>query len=180
MEKTSSFIDPKKIVSQIGLEKNSVVADFGCGSGYFTIPIAEMLGEEGMVYALDVLSSALESIESQKKIRGLSNITTKRVNLEKEGGSKLENESIDCVVMKDMLFQNKGKEIIIKEAMRVLKSGGKALVVEWDEKEASFGPEKILKVEKDNLKNLITQAGFKIDKEINDAGDYHYGFVAVK
>ena len=101
----NQFINPADIINHLGVLRNSIVADFGCGSGYFSVPLAQFIGEEGKVYALDVLASALESDESKAKIHGLSNIITKRVNLEKEGGSKFSNESMDWVILKDMLFQ---------------------------------------------------------------------------
>ena len=101
-----SFLDPKEIIKQINVPEGSTVADFGCGSGFFSLAFAEAIGEEGKVYSLDILPSALESVESKAKLQGLTNIIPQRVNLEKEGGSKLSPESVDWVIMKDMLFQN--------------------------------------------------------------------------
>jgi len=175
----NQFINPDDIINQLGVSRNSVVADFGCGSGYFSIPLAQFIGEEGKVYALDVLASALESVESKAKIHGLSNIITKRVNLEKESGSKFSDESVDWVILKDVLFQNNKKDIILKEAYRVLKKSGKLLIIEWNEKAGTFGPGSDLKVSSEGLKKLIAGGGFKIEKEIS-AGDYHYGFIAAK
>lgn len=173
------FINPADIINQLGILRNSIVADFGCGSGYFSIPLAQFIGEEGKVYAMDVLTSALESVESKAKLSGLSNIITKRVNLEKEGGSKLDGENVDWVILKDMLFQNNKKDIILKEARRILKKDGKMLVIEWNEKAGAFGPGSDLKISREELKKLIISGGFKIEKEIS-AGDYHYGFIAAK
>lgn len=175
----NQFINPADIINQLGVLRNSIVADFGCGSGYFTIPLAQHIGEDGKVYALDVLTSALESVESKAKIHGLSNIITKRVNLEKEGGSKLDSESVDWIILKDMLFQNNKRDVILKEARRILKKDGKMLAIEWNEKASAFGPGNDLKISREELKKLIAGGGFEIEKEIS-AGDYHYGFIAAK
>jgi len=179
MEVEAKFIDPKEIIGQLDLEKGSAVADFGCGSGYFSVPFAQEVGSEGKVHCLDVLSQALESVESQAKILGISNIITKRVNLENENGSKLENDSMDWVIMKDVLFQNENKQNIIKESYRVLKSGGKILIMEWNDKNLLVGPEKSKRVSPERMTELVNGQKFKIKKNI-PAGDFHYVVVAEK
>ena len=140
------FIDPVKIVNAAGISPGNTVADFGCGSGYFSIPVAQAVGEEGVVYSLDILPQALEEVQSKAKILGLTNIITKRVNLENENGSGFGKEELDWVIMKDVLFQNKEKGDIVKEAYRVLKPGGKALIMEWNDSDSSVGPAKELRL----------------------------------
>lgn len=173
------FMDPNMIISQLGLEKGITVADFGCGSGYFSLPIAEAIGTDGKIYALDVLPSALESVESRAKIMGLTNIIIKRVNLEKENGSKLEGDSLDWVILKDMLFQNSKKDIILAEAYRVIKPGGRMLVVEWNENDSSMGPAQQLRIKKEDMVDLIQTQKFAIEREVN-AGNFNYAFVVRK
>jgi len=173
------FIDPMMVINQLGMSAGVKAADFGCGSGYFSIPLAQIIGNEGILYSLDVLPQSLESVESRAKILGLTNIITKRVNLEKENGSKLESNSLDWVILKDMLFQNGGKNVIIKEAYRVLKPGGRMLVVEWNENDSSIGPEQKLRIKKDDLVNFIQTQKFSLEREIN-TGDFHYGLVVTK
>ncbi|EKE16012.1 MAG: hypothetical protein ACD_11C00054G0002 [uncultured bacterium] len=173
------FLDPVKIINQIDIAQDSVIADFGCASGYFALPFAQRVSKEGKLFALDILPHILETVKSRAIALGLSNVTTKRVNLEKENGSEMDSESLDWVIMKGVLFQNKDKSAIIKEAYRVLKSGGKILVVEWGDSDFSIGPHKNLRIPVDILKELVEKEKFRIEKDI-DAGSFHYAFVAVK
>jgi ubiquinone/menaquinone biosynthesis C-methylase UbiE len=173
------FADPQSIIDQLEINLGMVVADFGCGGGFFSLPLAKKVGEKGRVYALDILKDKLESVESQAKVQGLTNIIPKRVNLEVLGGSKLETESVDWVIMKDMLFQNQGKEKILAEAKRVLKTGGRALIIEWDVNDLSIGPEKSLRVFKENLLELAKEGGWGMEKEI-EVGNFHYSLVLRK
>jgi len=46
------FRDPYKLLRAAGLEQGQQVLEVGCGPGYFTIPAAEMVGDEGEVYAV--------------------------------------------------------------------------------------------------------------------------------
>jgi ubiquinone/menaquinone biosynthesis C-methylase UbiE len=174
------FIDPQLIIAQLDLKEGDLVADFGCGPGYFSLPFAKAVGESGKVFALDVLPQALETVLGKMKNSALANIVASRVNLEKENGSKLDPDSLDWVILKDVLFQNKKKDVIIAEAFRVLKTGGKVIVVEWDRKhDSAIGPENELRIPKDILKKMFVDRKFSITKDIN-AGDFHFAFVAVK
>lgn len=175
----TKFLDPVQIVSQIDIEGGDVVVDFGCGSGYFSLELAKKIGNKGEVYAIDVLPSALEAVLSRAKTLGLSNIVAKRANLEGEKGSGLGADFADIVVMKDMLFQNKDKKAILKEAHKVLKPHGKAVIVEWNDKDLTIGPEKKLRISKENLEKMAAEAGFKVEKELK-AGDFHYSVLLSK
>ncbi len=178
------FVDPRKVLAEAGVKKGWTGADFGCGSGYFTIALAEKVlagggakgGEDGKVYALDVLPSSLESVKGAAKIKELTNIILKKANIEILGGSGLKDGSLDVVVVKDVLFQNREKENIIKEAARVLKGKGMLIVVEWDSwKNFSIGPAADIRVKKEDVLEMAKD-DFDFLRELN-AGGYHYGLL---
>lgn len=175
----NDFMKPEEIIRQLGLRPGDVIADFGCAAGYFSIPLAKAVGEAGKLYALDILPQMLETVASRAKSAGLTNVETKRVNLEKENGSRLEKDSLNWVVMKDVLFQNKDKELMLKEAYSVLKNGGKIVVIEWEKNNNFIGPDAGLRISREDLKKIMEGCGFVIEKEI-DAGDFHYALIAVK
>lgn len=174
-----NFVDPATVVKQLSINPGSQVADFGCGSGYFSFEFARRIGTEGTVYAMDVLPSALEAVGSRAKTLGINTVVTRRVNLENEQGSGLGNNTMDWVILKDILLQNQKKDVILREVARVLKPGGQMLVMEWNPDESLVGPEKSLRVGKDALQQLIVQAGLSVDRELG-VGGFHYAFIAKK
>lgn len=179
MDERISFVDPKKIIKMAGIKCGDRVADFGCGAGYFSIPAATIVGEGGEIYSFDVLPSAIEAVESHAKVQGVDNIIVKRVNLEKENSTKLANESVDWVIIKDVLFQNgKGRQGILKEAKRILKSGGSILVMEWNNNLA-IGPDSKSRITTKDMIDMIFAEDF-VFKNQTDAGDYHYVVTATK
>jgi ubiquinone/menaquinone biosynthesis C-methylase UbiE len=64
---------PEKTVSRL-LHIGSVAADLGCGPGYFTIPIAKLVGPTGKVYAVDSDEKSIRVIETKSGAQGLGSI----------------------------------------------------------------------------------------------------------
>ncbi len=160
------FINPKEIVDNLEIKPGMQVADFGCGTGFFTFPIANKIGEEGVIYALDILPEKIEVIQSQAKLAKFSNIITKRVNLESKNGSGLNDASMDWVIIVNMLYQNKKKENIMLEAKRILKKNGKILLIDWENLDNSIGPNLKIRISKDEIMKMLIKSGFGIFKEI--------------
>jgi len=175
----STFVDPKAVIRSLPVAPKGVVADFGCGAGYFSVEFARAVGASGEVIALDVLPSALEAVESQIKTLGLKNIRTKRVNLEHEGGSGLDAASVDWVVAKDVLFQNEKKDVLVREIARVLRSGGHALVMEWNPETPGIGPDAGTRISQTSLRELLASVQLSIVQDI-PVGAFHYAFLVTK
>ena len=175
---TGGFLNPEKALEEFGIKEGMKIADFGCGAGYFAILTAKAVGETGIIYAVDVLKTALESVRSTAKAEGLLNIKTVWANLEIKGGSSLEDESVDIVLLANILFQSTKKAAIIKEARRVVKKGGKMIVIDW-KKDQPMGPPQDLIVSEDLIKDLAEKEGFRLERKFS-AGDRHWGIIFVK
>jgi ubiquinone/menaquinone biosynthesis C-methylase UbiE len=175
LDQTNRFLSPQEIVNQFNIESNSQVADFGSGAGDFAIAIAELLSNQGRVYAIDVLESAHQSLRSRSKIKSITNIELILANLECDSGSKLQKESLDLVMIHNIMFQVSNKKKLIQEAHRVLKSNAKLAMIEWD-MTSPIGPAKNLRLPEREIVSLVQNNGFSIDYKIK-AGKYHYGYI---
>lgn len=179
MQGTGGFINPEKVIAQLDIKPGMIVADFGCGHGYFTLPIAKIVGSEGRVWAVDVLAEALEAVRSRAQLEGAANVETARGNLESPSGSGLSENFVDLVLLHNVLFQSQKKSDIIKEAKRVLKIGGVFVLVDWNKEPASIGPPGGWRLSFDEAKALAVEGGFAFNK-VFDAGEYHYGLTFIK
>lgn len=173
------FVDPKQVIRELSVGLGDTVADFGAGSGYFSFEFAKTVGSEGKVYALDVLPSALEAITSRAKTLGLANVVATRVNLERPNGSGLGAGSVDWVIVKDVLMQNKDKATILREVARILKPDGRAIIIEWHPDEGTVGPERELRIAPEQLKAWLSESGLSVVDE-PAVGGFHYAFVVKK
>ena len=113
----------------------------------------------------------------QVKLFHLFNIETQRTDLELPRGSGIRDESIDKVLISNILFQAQNKNAVGVEAHRILRKSGSLMVVEWSENSSSVGgPSLDHRVGKDETKKILESAGFSFYKEFS-AGSHHYGLI---
>jgi len=171
----SSFINPRQILSEhLELKKNMLAADFGCGSGEWVVALARML-ENGKVYAIDLLEAPLSAVRSKARVNNLQNIEIVKSDIEKTISRLLAN-SLDLVLMSNLLFQSNDKKAIFREAGRVLKTGGKILAIDWD-KDSRIGPGQ--KTSVPDIKQAALETGFSLMEEFK-SGSFHFGLIFIK
>ena len=173
--KTKSFLNPVDLLSQVGLEEGMSVADFGCGNGYFSVAAAKMVGSNGQVNALDILEHMLSQTASQAKLEEVYNVTTIHCDLDNESCKQIDDQSIDFVIVSSLLHQVVKKGNILREAYRVLKTGGQIMVVEW-QATSSFGPPRGERVSESDIRAKLQEFGFKPSSELS-AGSFHYALL---
>ncbi len=172
------FLDPSQILPYADLARGSVIADFGCGNGFYPVAAAKIAGENGQVYAVDIKDEALGATMSAAKHAGLKNIYVIKYNLENPGVPIKEN-SCDAAILAGILHLSKLQKNILRETYRVLKSGGKAIVIEWKKEPLPFGPGINSRISPQESSGLFAAAGFTLKGEI-PADAFHYAQVFVK
>ncbi|MCX6795919.1 MAG: class I SAM-dependent methyltransferase, partial [Candidatus Falkowbacteria bacterium] len=71
------LLNQELIIKKAGATEKMKVADLGCGStGFFIFPFAQIVGKDGIVYAIDVKKSALESVIKKARLNNLRQIKT--------------------------------------------------------------------------------------------------------
>ena len=174
------LIDPFKVLEGAGIRSGMKVADFGCGTlGHYVFAASHLVGAEGRVYAIDILKSVLNSIESRTKMEGASNVTALRGDIERAGGVKIADGSLDIGLLLNNLFMSKQKEAMVRECVRMVKPGGKFVIIDWKPAGIPFGPDPESRVPPEEARRLGETAGLKFEKEIVP-GQFHYGFVFTK
>ncbi|MFA6106198.1 MAG: methyltransferase domain-containing protein [Patescibacteria group bacterium] len=176
----NALLDAKLILSRAAIKEGMVVADLGCGaSGHFVFPSAKIVGKKGIVYAVDILKTILQTIDKRAKLENLQNVRTVWSDLEIFGATKIEAGSLDTAYLINTLYQSKKRMEIIREAARLLKKSGKLIVVEWKSTASPFGPSVDDRVDKELLMKGSAKLGFNIEDEF-EAGEYHYGAIFIK
>ncbi len=173
---SGGLMNPEEVIKEIDIKSGMIVADFGCGAGYFTIPIAKLVKNSGKVFAVDVLKSALGSVISKAKLFGLLNIETLRANVEIVGGSKIKDGSVDLVILANILFQCNDYDSVINEAKRITRENGKIVIIDWIPDKVPLGPKFERCLSEEDVKKLSIRNGLKIIKKLN-TNSRHYGMI---
>ena len=161
---------PEITLKDIGLRSGMVFMDVGCGDGFFTIPAAQVVGEKGVVYAVDIDASAIEKLKDKAAEKGLKNINA-------EIGAAEETvfceECADIVFYGRVLHDFRDPAKVLRNAKRMLKPAGTLVDLDWKKKPTVFGPPVWIKFSEKQAAGLIKTAGFTIES-IRDAGRDFY------
>ncbi len=178
----TQLLDAASILrEQLDIRPGQVYADLGIGSSaHFVFPGAALVGPDGKVYAVDILKSVLAAAQSRATSSGITQIETVWTDLEIYGAAKaIANESVDRMSMVNLLYQTKKDEHVFNEANRMLKPGGKCLVIDWLPQGASFGPPAEVRTSLDKVRQMAQVVGWK-ETETFHPSDYHFGVVFQK
>jgi ubiquinone/menaquinone biosynthesis C-methylase UbiE len=155
LELESQVLD---MLKQLGISRGHTVLDFGCGYGAYTIPVAEIVGEQGRVYALDKDKEALDSLMHSGELAGLNNINRMETSGELEIG--LTDESVDVVLLFDVFHsfyfpKAVDRRRLLGEIHRVMKPSAFLSISVW--------PNLVEPEAEDEIKDT----GFHLEKEIS-------------
>ncbi len=177
----NQLLNPKDILEKIAeLSYGQTVAGLGCGpKAYFSFQAARIVGDKGLVYAVDVLKEVLSSVESHAKSNGFDNVKTIWSDLEIYGATKIPENSIDLVMLINVLYQSANIPNILKEATRLIKKEGKILIIDWMGIGTPLGPQGSKRVDPNYIKGLSDALNLSLLKEFQ-AGQYHFGLIFKK
>jgi ubiquinone/menaquinone biosynthesis C-methylase UbiE len=119
--KARDLLQPRKeILQEANIKPGFLVLDYGCGPGGYVAAAAEMVGEAGQVYALDIHPLAIQRVQNIARKRRLANVGTIQTDCE----TGLPDNSVDVVLLYDVFHGLSDPQAILTELHRVLKRDG--------------------------------------------------------
>jgi ubiquinone/menaquinone biosynthesis C-methylase UbiE len=118
------FFSPSAVrrhLSKVPLKEGMTVVDYACGPGRYTIPIAEIVGPKGKVFAVDIQPVAIETVKRKAARKRLSNIEAVLVDSFDTG---IPGGAADVVLLVDMIHMVSDRGSLVREAHRLLKPDG--------------------------------------------------------
>ncbi len=182
MELPKIIIDIPKILHQSGIKPGDMVADLGTGrEGRMAIPAAQIVGESGASYAIDVVKAILPAVQTKAKMRGANNVQTVWSDLEVYGATRaIRDNTLTIGYLVTTLFQSSKHEAMIKECHRMIRPGGKLVMVDWKPGvQTRVGPEEARRVHPEEVKSICEKMNMHQVDEF-EAGPYHWGLIFVK
>ncbi len=147
---------PRVLLKSLGIQPGQTVLDLGCGAGFWTNPLAEIVQEAGFVWALDVSQEMLDALSEQNPPGQVHLLLSE---LPKIG---LPDASLDWIWAAFVVHEVEPLDNLMLEIKRVLRPGGEVAILEWLPKAAhEDGPPGHHRIETGTLIELLLAAGFE-------------------
>ena len=108
------------ILKEVGIKPGFHVLDYGCGPGSYIVPLAELVGKSGRIYALDIHPLAIQKVQDIASKKQLANVET----ILSDCKTGLLDNSLDVVLFYDTFHALSAPGGILEELHRVLKADG--------------------------------------------------------
>ena len=145
------------IIANLSLEDNSVVADIGAGTGYFSFPVARRV-PGGRVLAVDIQEEMLNIIEKRKKQAGIGNIETV---LGSATDPNLPAETVDLAFIVDAYHEFSHPFEMSQAIFSALKPGGRLVLIEYRGEDASVPIKPLHKMTQQQVRKEMQALGFR-------------------
>jgi len=171
------MIDINLLFEKGQLQQGMHIADFGCGrTAHVVLPAARIVGEKGIVYAVDIMKDIIHEVDKRAKDNGFFNVQPVWADLERIGASHIPNKSLDVGFLVNTLVQSNNRHAILEECARLLKDKARLIIVDWSKKGLRFGPQDGRFVDFQDIKDWAKMRGFVVQEEFI-CGPYHSGIV---
>jgi len=151
------LLPPEETLCRLGLAEGDIVADLGCGIGYFTVPAARIVGSQGKVYGLDILAEMLEIVEDKARDKRLANVETVQV---KENEFMLADQTIQYALACLVTHEVEDPFAFFREVHRILQSEGKLAIIEWIKQDSKMGPPIEHRLDNVAVAEVLQQCGY--------------------
>ncbi|MBI3399028.1 MAG: class I SAM-dependent methyltransferase [Deltaproteobacteria bacterium] len=166
-------LNPAQFLIENGLKEGMSFADIGCGPGFFSMPALDIVGDSGIVYAIDTQEEMLKKLMERKPPGNLKAIKSK------ENSIPLKDGIVDFALLAFVLHETEDGSAFLKEVKRLLRAGGSLLLLEWEKKVEDKGPPFEERIDRGDAWALIEKAGFKI-RGVFGQNPSHYQIKAQK
>lgn len=148
---------PRSLLSHLGIQPGHTVLDLGCGTGFWTLPLAEIVGASGIVWALDVSQEMLDTLAERKPPTLVRPLLSELPHID------LPAASVDWIWAAFVIHEVESLENLITEMRRVLRDGGHLAILEWRPDAAhDDGPPNPHRLSPTKVIQQLKTAGFEI------------------
>jgi len=151
---------PGETLINLGLEKDDIFVDVGCGTGYFTEGAVSIISDTSRIYALDTSSEMLEALKerlSDLSVPGLDRLNTVQTA---EYDFKVPDNTATFCILSFVLHEVDDKSRFLLEGKRIVQPGGTLAVIEWERKPTVHGPPMDHRLEKSRVAKWFVETGF--------------------
>jgi ubiquinone/menaquinone biosynthesis C-methylase UbiE len=164
---------PTKMRKELNVKPGMAVCDMGCGNGFHTLPLAEMVGEKGKVFAVDVQPEMIEMLNKRIAAKGIKNIEP-IVGLYHD--PKLPPNSCDMILLVDVYHEFSHPVQMLASMHAALKPDGQLVLVEFRAEDENVPIKPEHKMSKAQIHKEMNANGFTLKREFDGLPWQHLMF----
>ena len=157
--KRDGWQKPHEVIQALALEPDTVVADIGSGTGYFSVRLAHFV-PKGRVYGVDTEPDMVKYLADRAKREGLHNVTS----LAGKAASPGLPVKVDLILMVDVFHHISNRDQYFKKLKESLKPGGRLALIDFNEA-SPVGPPPADRIAADRVKAELGRAGYALAAE---------------
>jgi len=166
---------PRKLLEILPIKRGQQVCDFGCGNGYYTLPLARKVGPRGKVFAVDIQQEMLDLLDARAGPRGLKNIRPVLATLT---NPKLPRRQLDLVLMVDVYHELFQPPVILQAIHASLNKTGRIALVEFREEDPAVPIRPLHKMNQSQVIKELCANRFKLVGQFDELPWQHVFFFA--
>lgn len=152
------------LLANLGIRRGMTVCDMGCGNGYYSLPLARLVGPEGRVLAVDIQPEMLAMLQQREAEAQLDNIDT---ILGAVHDPNLPEGAVDMILLVDVYHEFSHPEPMLAAMRRALKPDGLIALVEYRAEDPNVPIKPLHKMSKRQILREFPANGFKLVREFN-------------
>jgi precorrin-6B methylase 2 len=145
-------------ISKLPIENNSVVADIGAGSGFYTFKVCDKV-PQGRVYAVEIQDDAVNFLKNKVGQLDIKNVTVVKG---KEQSPQLPENTIDLAFMVDVYHELLYPQEMLQSIKKSLKPHGKLLLIEYRAEDPKVEIKALHKMSVKQVRKELEANGFKL------------------
>jgi ubiquinone/menaquinone biosynthesis C-methylase UbiE len=174
-EERKRFHDPETVLNSIGATHGMVMADLGSGPGFFTVPMAQLAGEDGLVYAVDGNQAMLTALKENLANAGVKPKVVKIINSD-VCNTDIPDASVDLVLFANLLHEVADRKAFFQELHRITKPDACIVDLDWKKIQTEHGPPLKERLSEAETTSVFADNGFSVIKQV-EVGPYHYELI---
>jgi ubiquinone/menaquinone biosynthesis C-methylase UbiE len=165
--------DCETLLKALNIQPGQTVCDMGCGNGFYTLPIARLVGEKGTVLGVDIQPEMLHMLQERAKEAGLTNIKPVSGT---QVDPQLEPESVDLILLVDVYHEFSHPAEMLAAMAKSLKPGGRIALAEFRLEDRNVPIKRLHKMSKKQILREYGANGLKLVAEFDELPWQHLMF----
>lgn len=165
--------DCETMLANLGIKPGMTICDMGCGNGFYSLKLAEMVGEEGKILAVDIQQEMLRLLQARAEEQGSDNVVTIRGEVD---DPKLPEGEVDLILCVDVYHEFSHPEEMLAAMRKALKPEGRIALLEFRMEDPNVPIKLLHKMSKKQILKEFRANGFQLTSQFDKLPWQHMMF----